>query len=126
MQEAWWEPGMGTGSSEATRRTDVGGAHAGGDLLAQRLAEGDVALLEDALEDLASLSVTRSGMRMRGGDETYDGLELGGPLLGHVCGGCLMEAGVLFALAGYRSELCVALLEEREANTFVGMWVSGS
>lgn len=122
MQEVWWEMGMGSW----TRLTDVGGAHAGGDLLAQRLAEGDVALLEDALEDLASLSVSRCGMRRRGEGGTYDGLELGGPLLRHVCGGCLMETGVLFALAKHRSELCVALLEEREANTFIGMLVLGS
>jgi hypothetical protein len=92
----------------ATGLTDAGGAHAGGDLLAQRLAEGDVALLEDALEDLASQSVTRSGMRVRGRDETYDGLELGGPLLRHVCGGRLMEMGVSFVSARYwlKSWLC--------------------
>jgi hypothetical protein len=88
---------VGMGSCELT---DAGGAHAGGDLLAQRLAEGDVALLEDALEDLASHLVTRSDLRVRGREETYDGLELGGPLLRHVCGGCLMEMGVLFVLAG--------------------------
>jgi hypothetical protein len=82
--------GSGIGIGEL-RLTDAGGAHAGGDLLAQRLAEGDVALLEDALEDLTSQSVMRSGMGMRGREETYDGLELGGPLLRHVCGGCLME-----------------------------------
>ena len=107
------------------RLTDVGGAHAGGDLLAQRLAEGDVALLEDALEDLPSQSVTRCGIRMRGKEGTYDGLELGGPLLRHVCGGCLMQTDALFALARYRSELCVALLEGREVDTFVGMLVLG-
>ena len=71
MQEVWWEMGMGSW----TRLTDVGGAHAGGDLLAQRLAEGDVALLEDALEDLASLSVTRCGVRRSGkeGDLRWTG-----------------------------------------------------
>lgn len=45
------------GDGDEGQLTDVGGAHAGCDLLAQGLAEGDVAFFEDALEELVSPSV---------------------------------------------------------------------
>lgn len=72
--------GKGDGNDE--RRTDSSGLDAVGDYVAERLAERDVALFEDGVEELRLL-VGVSGV---GGRCAYDRVELRSPLDGHGCG----------------------------------------
>src|SRR5690242_7717742 len=67
-------------------RTDPGGPDALGDLLAQCLAERDLAFFEHAVQELALSAQWSHKHTFSRGRGTHDRVELGGPLLRHSCG----------------------------------------
>jgi hypothetical protein len=102
------------------RRTDAAGrSDALGEFAAEGLGEGDVALFEDAVEELGSW-VSGCGGRWCEVRGTYDGVELWGPLDGHGCGGwCLCCKESQFRIAQCNGlDYLTLIVEEMERRWY--------